>query len=47
MAGSDPGAYNDPGKPPRIALEEAAVKGISDKLAVAPCSVTLFELKAE
>jgi alpha-N-arabinofuranosidase len=47
MAGADPMAYNDPGKPPAIRLEEAAVKGISDKLTVAPCSVTLFALEAE
>jgi len=44
IAGADPMAYNDPGQPPKVAIEEAAVKGVSDKLSVAPCSVTLFAL---
>jgi len=47
IAGDDPKAYNDPGQPPKVAIEEAAVKGVSDKLSVAPCSVTLFALKVE
>jgi alpha-N-arabinofuranosidase len=47
IAGSDPMAFNDPGQPPEVAIEEAAVKGISDKLSVAPCSVTLFALSVE
>jgi len=37
-------AYNEPGKPPKVTIEERAVKGISDTLPVAPCSVTLFAL---
>jgi alpha-N-arabinofuranosidase len=47
IAGDDPKAYNDPGQPPKVAIEEAAVRGIADKLSVAPCSVTLFALKVE
>nr|MCU0982357.1 hypothetical protein [Pirellulaceae bacterium] len=41
IAGTDPQAYNDPSDPDRLKIEEAAVQ-ISDKLTVAPCSVTLF-----
>jgi len=44
IAGGDPMAYNEPGKAPRVTIEEQAVKGISDALPVAPCSVTLFAL---
>ena len=44
IAGKDPMAYNEPGKPPRVTIEEKAVKGISNTLPVAPCSVTLFAL---
>jgi len=44
IAGKDPMAYNEPGKPPRVTIEEQAVKGISEVLPVAPCSVTLFAL---
>jgi alpha-N-arabinofuranosidase len=47
MAGSDPMAYNDPGKPPKVCFEESKVQGIGDKLSLAPCSVTLFALEAE
>ena len=47
IAGDDPQAYNEPGEPPRVVIDEAAVKGVSDKLSVAPCSVTLFALKVE
>jgi alpha-N-arabinofuranosidase len=41
IAGSDPMAFNDPGKPPAIGIETAAVAA-DGKLSVAPCSVTLL-----
>ncbi|NQU21791.1 MAG: alpha-N-arabinofuranosidase [Candidatus Nealsonbacteria bacterium] len=44
MSGPDPLAYNEPGKPPKVTVEESTVSGVSDKLSVAPCSVTLFAL---
>ena len=44
IAGDDPMAYNEPGKPPRVIIEESAVTGAAEKVSVAPCSVTLFEL---
>ena len=47
IAGRDPLACNDPGKPPRVAIEQSAVEGISDALSVAPLSVTLFALEVK
>ncbi|MGQ9576400.1 MAG: alpha-L-arabinofuranosidase C-terminal domain-containing protein [Thermoguttaceae bacterium] len=47
IAGSDPKAYNDPGKPLRVTIEQAAVEGISKRLSVGPCSVTLFALSVQ
>ncbi|MFO0928495.1 MAG: alpha-L-arabinofuranosidase C-terminal domain-containing protein [Gemmataceae bacterium] len=45
IANADPMAYNDPGQPPKVTIEEASVKGTA--LPVAPCSVTLYALTAE
>jgi len=47
IAGPDPMAYNEPGKPPAVTIEEAALTGVPGTLAVAPYSVTLFALRAE
>ncbi len=44
IAGDDPMAYNEPGKKPKVTIEESAVDGISQRLPVAPCSVTLYAL---
>jgi len=47
IAGPDPMAFNDPGKPARVAIEESPVTAVKDKLVLAPCSVTLLRLDAE
>jgi alpha-L-arabinofuranosidase len=47
IAGNDPMAYNEPGQPPRVSIETAPVDHITDKLTVAPCSVTLFSLNVQ
>ena len=47
IAGPDPMAYNDPATPTKIVIEESPVKGVSGKLSVAPCSVTIFALSVE
>ena len=47
IAGNDPMAYNHPGEPPRVTVEEAPLAGVVDRLSVGPCSVTLFALAAE
>jgi alpha-N-arabinofuranosidase len=47
IAGKDPMAYNEPGKPRRVTIEEAPVSGISDRVSVPPCSITLFALEVK
>jgi alpha-N-arabinofuranosidase len=47
IGGQDPMAYNEPGKPPRVTIEETSVEGMSDRLPVGPCSVTLYSLDLE
>jgi alpha-N-arabinofuranosidase len=45
IAGSDPQACNDPGRPPSVTTNETPLAGVSDTLTVAPCSVTLFAFR--
>jgi alpha-L-arabinofuranosidase len=44
IAGDDPMAFNEPGKEPKVTIEETAVSGVKEKLSVAPCSVTMYAL---
>ncbi len=44
ISGSDPMAYNEPGKAPRVCIVEQPVVGLSGKLPVAAYSVTLYSL---
>ena len=46
IAHSDPMAYNEPGKPPEVIIEEKPITGISNKLNVPPLSISLYELPA-
>jgi DUF1680 family protein/alpha-L-arabinofuranosidase len=46
IAHSDPMAYNEPGKPPEVMIEEKLIHGISNKLSVPPLSISLYELSA-
>ncbi|MHC4647705.1 MAG: alpha-L-arabinofuranosidase C-terminal domain-containing protein [Planctomycetota bacterium] len=46
IAGSDPKAYNEPGKEPNVVIEEKKLPGISNELSVEPLSISLFELPA-
>ncbi len=46
IAGSDPKAYNEPGKEPSVVIEEKKLPGISNELSVEPLSISLFELPA-
>jgi alpha-N-arabinofuranosidase len=41
---NDPMAYNEPGKEPKVVIEEKAVSGVSSKLDVQPFSVNIYEL---
>ena len=47
IGGEDPMAYNEPGKPAAVAIEEDSVSGVVDELPVAACSVTLYALTLE
>jgi hypothetical protein len=44
IAGSDPMAYNSPGEPAQVTIEERPVEGITDSITVAPYSISLFSL---
>lgn len=47
IAGGDPMAYNDPDQPARVTIQESAVVGLTDRITVVPCSVTLLSLDVE
>ena len=47
IAGDDPLAYNEPGKPPAVKIDQSPVTGVADRLPVAPCSVTLYRLTVQ
>jgi alpha-N-arabinofuranosidase len=40
----DPMAYNEPGKEPKVVIEESLVSGVSDRLTAGPLSVILYKL---
>ena len=44
IAGDDPMAYNEPGKPPRVQITHENIDSVADTLSVAPYSVTLLSL---
>ena len=47
IAGDDPMAFNDPDQAePAVRVVRSPVADVSDHLRVAPCSVTLFVLRA-
>jgi len=41
----DPMAHNEPGKQPRVVIEEKALTGISDKMSVLPFSINIYKLQ--
>ncbi len=47
IAGSDPMAFNDPDQPPQVRIDEEPITDFNGRLALAPCSVTLFALEVE
>ena len=44
IAGSDPFAYNQPGKKPQVVIEKKQLLGITNKLSVPPLSISLYKL---
>jgi len=47
IAGSDPMAYNEPGKEPNVTIEERPLSGVRSELDVPPCSVTIWAFDLE
>jgi alpha-N-arabinofuranosidase len=47
IAGPDDQAYNQPGAPPNVTIEQTQVTNIHNKLPAAPISVTLYRLDVE
>jgi alpha-N-arabinofuranosidase len=44
IAGSDPMAYNEPGKEPKVVIKEKRLHGALDKLSMPPFSISLYKL---
>jgi alpha-N-arabinofuranosidase len=47
IAHEDPLAHNDPGKAPKVAIEEVKISEAPTRLWIAPCSVSIYALNAE
>jgi len=47
IAHHDPMAYNEPGQPPRVAIEEKQLSGIANDLSMPPLSISLYELPVQ
>jgi len=47
IANSDPMAYNEPGKKPKVVIEEKQLADISKKLNAPPLSICIYKLNAE
>jgi alpha-N-arabinofuranosidase len=46
IAGTDPNAYNEPGKPAAVKVEETANMTVGDRLTLPPMSISIYELRA-
>jgi len=46
IAGASPQAYNEPGKPQAVKIEETSNVPVGDGLTVPPLSVSIYELRA-
>jgi alpha-N-arabinofuranosidase len=44
IGGSDPNAYNEPGKAAKVMIEERLLTGTVNELGAAPYSISLYEL---
>jgi len=44
IAGSDPMAYNEPGKPPQVKIQDRPCSAVTNHIQVAPTSVSLYAL---
>jgi alpha-L-arabinofuranosidase len=46
IAGTDPKAYNEPGKPPAVKIEETSGVPVGEKITLPPLSISIYELRA-
>jgi alpha-N-arabinofuranosidase len=44
IAGDDPMAYNDPGQPPKLSIEEVPAANFNSSVSVKPLSITLWRI---
>jgi alpha-N-arabinofuranosidase len=47
IAGTDPMAYNEPGKPAAVKIEETPKVAVGDRLTVPPMSISIYELRVK
>ena len=47
IAGEDPMAYNEPGKPPAVEIEESEIQGNMNAVRLAPCSISVYAFDVE
>jgi alpha-N-arabinofuranosidase len=45
IAGTDPKAYNEPGKPPAVKIEESTNVPVGGRLTLPPMSISIYELR--
>jgi len=45
ISGTDPMAFNEPGKPPAVTIQEISNAPVGDRITLPPMSVSLFELR--
>jgi alpha-N-arabinofuranosidase len=46
ISGTDPKAFNEPGKPPAVTIQETANVAVGDRIALPPMSISIYELRA-
>ena len=46
IAGTDPKAYNEPGKPAAVKIEETSHVSVGERLTLPPMSISIYELRA-
>jgi len=46
ISGTDPQAFNEPGKPPAVTIQEIATVAVGDRITLPPMSISIYELRA-
>jgi hypothetical protein len=45
ISGTDPQAFNEPGKPPAVTIQEIAAVAAGDRITLPPMSISIYELR--